>query len=240
MNQEVSITIPIYNEEKGIEKTVVNLVNEFEKQKVNYEFVLVNHGSWDNTEKVLEKLGKKNKKGKKAKINLKKIKGLSFRKGKKIIHNRERPFIENLDELPFVSAVYKKHLNYKNYFYAANLYPEITIVTGRGCPNMCTFCVLPQVMNGRAYRQRSIENVIAEFKYIRQNFPDVKEIFIEDDTFTANRYRTREFCDALLKNNIKIIWSCNARADVDFETMQKMKRKNRVYKHGGFERDKTY
>jgi len=62
MNPELSITIPIYNEEKGIEKTVTNLVNELEKQKINYELVLVNHGSWDNTEKVLEKLGKKNKK----------------------------------------------------------------------------------------------------------------------------------------------------------------------------------
>jgi len=59
---EVSITIPIYNEEKGIEKTVTNLANEFERQKIDYQLVLVNHGSWDNTEKVLERLGKDNKK----------------------------------------------------------------------------------------------------------------------------------------------------------------------------------
>ena len=196
-----------------------------ESLKINPAIDAIARREYDYTLRELaEELEKINKKGKKQKVNLKKIKGLSFRKSKKIIHNKERPFIDKLDELPFVSAVYKKHLNYKNYFYAANLYPEITIVTGRGCPNMCTFCVLPQVMNGRAYRQRSIENVIAEFKYIRQNFPDVKEIFIEDDTFTANRYRAREFCDALLKNNIKITWSCNARADVDFETLQKMKK----------------
>src|SRR4030042_6819092 len=62
MAPEVSLTIPIYNEEKGIEKTVQNLVNEFEKQKVDYQIVLVNHGSWDNTEKILERLAKKNKK----------------------------------------------------------------------------------------------------------------------------------------------------------------------------------
>ena len=70
MKPELSITIPIYNEEKGIEKTVTNLANEFEKQNINYQLVLINHGSWDNTEKVLAKLGKKNKRLKI--INLKK------------------------------------------------------------------------------------------------------------------------------------------------------------------------
>jgi glycosyltransferase involved in cell wall biosynthesis len=58
---KVSITIPIYNEEAGIEETVTNLVNTFEKNKVDYELVLVNHGSWDNTHLVLAKLAKKNK-----------------------------------------------------------------------------------------------------------------------------------------------------------------------------------
>ncbi len=58
---EVSITIPIYNEEEGIEETLTNLVSTLEKQKVDYEFVLVNHGSWDNTHLVLAKLAKKNK-----------------------------------------------------------------------------------------------------------------------------------------------------------------------------------
>jgi glycosyltransferase involved in cell wall biosynthesis len=58
---EVSITIPIYNEEEGIEETILNLSKEFDKQKVDYELVLVNHGSVDNTHLVLEKLAKKNK-----------------------------------------------------------------------------------------------------------------------------------------------------------------------------------
>ncbi len=58
---EVSVTIPIYNEEAGIEETIVHLTEEFEKKKTDYELVLVNHGSWDNTHLVLEKLAKKNK-----------------------------------------------------------------------------------------------------------------------------------------------------------------------------------
>lgn len=156
-------------------------------------------------------------------LELKKIKGIAYQKNGKIYRNADREFIKNLDEIPFVSAVYKKHLNIKNYFYSANLYPEITIVTGRGCPYRCKFCVWPQVLQGRTYRKRSIKNVFEEFKYIKETFPEVKEIFIEDDTFTADRERVKKFCDLLLKNNLKITWSCNSRADVDLETLQKMK-----------------
>lgn len=58
---ELSITIPIYNEENGVKQTIDNLVLELKKQKINYQLVLVNHGSWDNTEKVLNQLGEKNK-----------------------------------------------------------------------------------------------------------------------------------------------------------------------------------
>lgn len=62
MKPEISITIPIYNEEGGIKKTVNNLVKVFEEKKANYELVLVNHGSWDNTEKIIKEMGEKNKK----------------------------------------------------------------------------------------------------------------------------------------------------------------------------------
>ncbi len=162
-------------------------------------------------------LGKKRK-------DLKKIKGLSFRNRKgKVIHNPQRELIENLDELPFVSKVYKKHLNPKNYFYPANLYPEITIVTGRGCPFRCTYCVLPQTMFSHFYRTRSIENVLKELKYIKENFPQAKEVFFEDDTFTANRYRVQKLCDAVIKEGLDLTWSTNARPDVDFDTLKKMK-----------------
>ncbi len=162
-------------------------------------------------------LGKKNP-------NLKKVRGLSFRKGEKIIHNPNMPLIQNLDEIPFVSAIYKKHLNAKNYFYSANLYPEITIVTGRGCPYRCTFCVMPQTMMGRGYRMRGTENVLAELEYIKKQFPYVKEIFIEDDTFTANKQRVKELCRKIIERKLNITWSANARADVDFETLKIMKK----------------
>ncbi len=134
-----------------------------------------------------------------------------------------REKIQNLDELPFVSKVYKKHLNYKDYFYSANLWPEVTIVSGRGCPFNCKFCNWVQNLNTGPYRKRSVANVIKEFEFIERNFPDAKEIFLEDDTFTADSKRVERFCKAKIKAGSKIKWSCNARADVQLETLQLMK-----------------
>lgn len=123
------------------------------------------------------------------------VKGISYKANGEIIHNPDREFItsEELNTIPFVSQVYKKHLNIKDYFLAHTLYPEVQIFTGRGCPNRCTFCSWPVTLMGRKYRVRAIENVADEFEYIIQQLPEVKEIFIEDDTFTINKKRVTEF-----------------------------------------------
>jgi anaerobic magnesium-protoporphyrin IX monomethyl ester cyclase len=157
---------------------------------------------------------------------LESVLGLSFRHGKKIIHNPDRPYIENLDDLPFVSSVYKKHLNIKDYFFASAEYPMIMIMTGRGCPFRCFFCNYPQVFYGRKYRLRSPESVVAEFEYIIENFPEVKEIGIEDDTFSADLKRARKICRLLIKKGInkRIKWWANTRVNLDLETMKLMKK----------------
>lgn len=152
------------------------------------------------------------------------IQGISFRSDGKIINNPDRPLIKNLDEIPFVSKVYKKHLKVENYFYSITRYPEITIVTGRGCPHHCKYCVYPQTMFGHVFRHRSPENVVEEFSFIKENFPQVKEIFIEDDTMTVNRKYCQDVCKLLIKEGIGMTWSANSRADVDFVTLNLMKK----------------
>jgi radical SAM superfamily enzyme YgiQ (UPF0313 family) len=152
------------------------------------------------------------------------IKGLSFRENGSIINNESRELIKNLDELPFVSEVYKKHLGMegiKKYFYASLRYPQITILTARGCPYNCSFCNIPFKAS---YRARSPENVVEEFEYIQNELPEVKEVMIEDDTFPVSKERTIETCDLLIKKKIKLTWSCNARVNTDFETLQTMKK----------------
>ncbi len=154
------------------------------------------------------------------------IKGLTYRKDREIKENPDMPFIENIDEIPFLSEFVKKHLNYKDYFFAAGEYPEIQIFTGRGCMARCTFCVYPQTMHGHGYRMRSAENVVAELEYIAKNFPDVREIVFEDDTFTILKDRVIKICKLMIQKGLhkRFRWLCNARVNLDLETMQIMKK----------------
>lgn len=161
------------------------------------------------------------------KKDLKSVKGIAFStKNRKIVVNEPRPMIENLDDLPFVSYVYKKHLNIKNYFYSSAAYPMIMIITGRGCPFRCFWCNWPQVFHGHKYRLRSAENVVDEFEYIVSNLPEVKEVGVEDDTLTADIDRVRKICRLLIEKGInkKIKWYANVRVTLDLETMKLMKK----------------
>ena len=80
-------------------------------------------------------------------------------------------------------------------------------------------------MHGHAFRARSAENVVGEFEYIANNFPDVKEVVIEDDTFTAVKKRVLDICRLMIEKglNKRLKWLCNARVDLDYETMKAMK-----------------
>lgn len=160
--------------------------------------------------------------------SLKDLEGISYKANGKIIHNPDREFTssEDLDKIPFVSEVYKKHLHIQDYFLGSSLYPEVQIFTGRGCPFQCTFCSWPQTLMGHKYRVRSISNVLDELEWIQENLPEVKEVFFEDDTFTINRKRVVDFCKEYKERKLDITWACNARVGLDYETMKEMKRAN--------------
>src|SRR3989338_8687317 len=152
------------------------------------------------------------------------IDGLAYRVRDKICINKSREFIDNLDELPFVSKVYKRHLDTKKYFFAASDYPEIQIMTARGCVARCTFCVYPQTIHGWKYRMRSPQSIADEFQWVVENMPEVREIGIEDDTFSGSQKRVVEFCKEIIQRNIRIKWYCNVRVDLKYETMQWMRK----------------
>ena len=154
------------------------------------------------------------------------VNGIARRDGEEIACNPKQEWIDDLDEQPFVSSVYKRHLNYKNYFYAITQWPVVTIISGRGCPYKCDYCMFPQTLTGRQYRTRSAANVAEEMAYIEKEFPRVREVFIEDDTLTLHRRRTIELCEEIIRRGLKINWTCNARADVDLETLKMMKAAN--------------
>jgi radical SAM superfamily enzyme YgiQ (UPF0313 family) len=152
--------------------------------------------------------------------------GLTVRQDGIIKNNPDMPYLEDMDSIPFASEFIKKHLNYRDYFFAASSYPEIQIFTGRGCMARCNFCVYPQVMHGHAFRMRSPENVVDEFVYIKENFPDVKEVVIEDDTFTGKKDYVIAICKLLIERGLNkhLKWLCNARVNLDLETMKYMKK----------------
>ncbi|MBI5815253.1 MAG: radical SAM protein [Nitrospinae bacterium] len=151
------------------------------------------------------------------------VAGIAWRDGEKATTNPRRDFIEELDELPFVSSVYKKFLRIENYFNANAIPPMVTITTSRGCPFPCSFCVYPQTLMSRKARYRSVKNVVDELEYIRDNFPHARSIFFEDDTFSINKKRCAEISGEVIRRGIKMQWIINARADLDYETIRVMK-----------------
>lgn len=153
------------------------------------------------------------------------VAGLSFKgEGGKAVHNPDRPYIGDLDKLPFVTEVFKKHLRVEDYFYAHIRYPMVTLFTSRGCPAQCTWCMYPQVFYGHAFRHRSPENIVAEFEYIQRELPQVKEVLIDDDTFTIDVKHTRRTCELMVERGVTLPWTCEVRANLDYETMAAMKK----------------
>jgi radical SAM superfamily enzyme YgiQ (UPF0313 family) len=152
---------------------------------------------------------------------LSELPGVSFRKNGEIVHTPEGPVIENLDELPWVSKVYKRDLDFKRYNVPFLLNPFMSFYTSRGCPAMCTFCLWPQTHSGHRWRLRSVQDVANECRYVLENFPGLQEIFFDDDTFNYKKARTLELCAELKKLNFT--WSCTSRVTTDFETLKAMK-----------------
>jgi anaerobic magnesium-protoporphyrin IX monomethyl ester cyclase len=149
------------------------------------------------------------------------VEGISYRSSDgTIVHNPDRELIQDLDSLPFVSEVYKRHLRIEDYSYSIALYPQVTIVTGRGCPYKCTFCLWPQTITGPKYRLRSVPNVAEEFDYIAHELPQVKDVFIEDDTFTIDQERCISLAKELIQNGNNQCFTANSRANVPLETLE--------------------
>lgn len=151
-------------------------------------------------------------------------KGLAYRRRGKVAENERQPLLEELDGRPYLAEIIKNYLRVEDYFFAAARYPMIMMITGRGCPHRCVFCLYPQVFHGNKYRLRSPEDVVDEFEYISNELPKVREVVIEDDTFSANKKRVKEICDILVERRVKIRWSVNVRANLDYETMVAMRR----------------
>jgi hopanoid biosynthesis associated radical SAM protein HpnJ len=150
------------------------------------------------------------------------IEGLSFRNAQDVVvHNVDRPMLEKMDDLPFVTPIYQRDLEIEKYFIGYLKHPYISIYTGRGCKSRCTFCLWPQTVGGHRYRTRSVGHVIEEIAWAQKAFPQVKEFFFDDDTFTDDLPRAEAIARELGK--LGVTWSCNAKANVPRESLKIMK-----------------
>jgi hopanoid biosynthesis associated radical SAM protein HpnJ len=148
------------------------------------------------------------------------VAGLSWRRPDgTIMHNEDRTMLESMDDLPFVTPIYKRDLVIENYFGGYLKHPYISFYTGRGCKSRCTFCLWPQTIGGHRYRTRSVGHVIEELKWAQKAFPQVKEFFFDDDTLTDNAPRVEALAREIGK--LGITWSCNA--NVPRSTLKVMK-----------------
>jgi anaerobic magnesium-protoporphyrin IX monomethyl ester cyclase len=153
---------------------------------------------------------------------LKKIKGITYRRGKRIMVNKRRPPIENLDELPFPA---RDLIDMKKYRGASTpgLSREFLNITelyiNRGCNwGLCTFCA--SMLTHCKFRERSIDNVIAEMKECIKKY-GINHFTIDDDTLTTSKKRTLEFCKKVKRLNVT--WDCDSRVTVDKKMLKVMK-----------------
>lgn len=147
------------------------------------------------------------------------IRGLVWRNGDGIIVNPDRPFIRHLDDLPL-----PRHdlLPLKKYRAPLVGGPYAFVVTSRGCPGSCRFCI-KHVSYGRSVRFRSPENILAELELLVGL--GVRHIHMYADLFTVSREQVMGLCEGILARGLRIRWTCNSRVDfVDPEMLRTMAR----------------
>jgi hopanoid biosynthesis associated radical SAM protein HpnJ len=151
------------------------------------------------------------------------INGLSYRnEAGDIYHNPDRELIHDWDSMPSVLPTYSRDLDISKYFIGYLLHPYISFYTGRGCPAKCSFCLWPQTIGGHQYRAKSPEVVGREMEEAKALFGDrVREYMFDDDTFTIDKQRAIEISKHMKR--LKLTWSCNARANLDYDTLKTLR-----------------
>jgi anaerobic magnesium-protoporphyrin IX monomethyl ester cyclase len=138
--------------------------------------------------------------------DIEKIAGITFRKNGKIVHTVDRPFIQNIDELPFPN--YSQFPLDRYRLYGKLILP---VISSRGCPFQCSFCLAPR-MAGRGCRARSPKNVVDEIEHIKKTYkPDA--FTFHDETFTYDKNRVVKICQEIKQRKIGLPWDCSTRVD---------------------------
>ncbi|MFB3889166.1 MAG: radical SAM protein [Candidatus Bathyarchaeia archaeon] len=153
-----------------------------------------------------------------AKAGLEGVLGVTFRrKDGSVVRNADRPFLADLDALPFPAHHLLPLASLKRM--GKILFP---LITSRGCVYWCDFCSTVR-MFGRGYRMRSPKNVVDEMQLVHDKY-GVDQVTFYDDAFTVDRQRVLKICEELHARKLKMIWDCGTRVDmVDKELLKTMR-----------------
>lgn len=150
------------------------------------------------------------------------ILGIYYKENDEVKFTGKRPFIEDLDSLPFPA----RHLVNNNiYRRPDNNKVQATIKVSRGCPFHCFFCLATPV-SGAKVRRRSPENIVAEIRECVEKY-NIKNFLFWSDIFNIDKDWTMKLCQAIIDSGLKITWSANTRADTADYEMAKI-----MYKSG--------
>lgn len=146
--------------------------------------------------------------------------GIYYRNGGGIVKTPE-PAQVDMDELPYPAFHLLPYEKYRPHPPHGRLLPFMPMLTSRGCPYRCTFCA--GSVFGKRFRSQSAMRVVDEMEYSVQQY-GIKEFGFYDDIFVLDKQRVHEICDEILKRNLKILWTCEARVNlVDKELLSHMK-----------------
>ncbi len=156
--------------------------------------------------------------------NLMNINGIAWRDGEEVRINPDRPLISDLDVLPYPERDSLPMRKYTDP--ACKKFPNVSILTSRGCPHQCVFCLESTVFNhSPSFRCRDPDKVVEEMRYVAEKY-GAKEVYFDDSSFTANREHARAVAKAILQAGLQIPWSAMADARIDDQTLKLLKQAN--------------
>jgi len=185
------------------------------------DYVIIGEGEITSVE-LIDKLDKKQ--------DVENVNGIGYKKDEKIILNKQREFINDLDSIPFPD---RDLLNLEKYFEPDVLYNSdreqairwIDVVSSRGCPFNCVFCSAHKI-TGKKWRYRSAKNVVDEIEQAVKKY-NIQEVEFEDENISLSRERMTEICDLIIERKLKIRLNSpqGMRADtLNEEILKKMKK----------------
>jgi magnesium-protoporphyrin IX monomethyl ester (oxidative) cyclase len=225
---QIEHALKVSNVTKEVDSSILTVVGgphvtvvpkDFLEEAKNVDIAVIGEGEYAMREIAQCFEGKK---------QLSEILGVAYRKNGEVSVNEPRPFITNLDELPYPAYDHvdmERYLSPKKIGYRSFRNRAISMITSRGCPYNCCFCSVHLHM-GRGFRAHSANYTLKHIQYVVDNFK-VENLFFEDDNLTFDLERFEAICDGLIEKKIKIGWETpnGVRADcLNLNLLQKMKK----------------